>query len=225
MMRHQAGKKRRLKFQDDIGKLYKVKCVGRRWFEENKIATDVTHTKPGSLTYLLFGPKASKQSICIKFGHLGEVLAKEMIKATSDLELLKCGVQTIAENKKKKDIDLIWANRQTKTIYVRELKGNIELDTEKLPATFTKLTNDLKTFAQEKYPDYEINVGILNWSVYTRDELSKGISHIRQCEAHGVQVDHWSDFCKLIQFQWSKEDYYEYMREFGKIIDDGMTIE
>jgi hypothetical protein len=142
-----------------------------------------------------------------------------MINLNTELELLTCGVQVIDEKKKKKDIDLIWLNKTTNTIYVREAKGNIELDTEKLPATFKKITDDLKPFVKEKYPEYKINVGILNWSVCTRDELTKGLTHIKTCEKNGVHIDHWLDFCKLVNFEWNKDDYYEYMRDFGKMIE------
>ena len=201
-------------------KLEKVKDFGRRWFIENKIATDITKTKPGSVSYLLYGEKPSLQSISIKFGYFGEEIAKEMIRTNPKLELLKCGVHIIDEkNKKSKDIDLMWINKQTKKIYIREAKGNIELDTEKLPATFKKVTEDLMPFVKDKYPDFELNAGILNWSVYTRDELNKGLAHIKKCEINGVCVDHWMDFCKMVDFEWNKDDYYNYMREFGKKIE------
>ena len=200
--------------------LEKVKAFGCDWFEKKEILTDVTRTKPGSITYLLYGEQPSAQSINIKFGHFGEALAKEMIKSNTNLELLRCGIQLVDETRKtKKDIDLIWVDTAGKIIYIREAKGNIELDTEKLPATFKKITENLMPFVQNKYPGYAVNAGILNWSVYTRDELSKGLSHIKQCEQNGVQVDHWSDFCTLIGFDWPKEDYYGYMREFGKKIE------
>ena len=201
--------------------LMKVKEFGRKWVKDHIIDEDVTRTKPGSIAYLLFGDKPSVQSTSIKFGHFGEAIAKEMIKANPELELLKCGVQVIDGKTKKKDIDLIWLDKTTNKIYIRELKGNIELDTEKLPATFKKITDDLMPFVKEKYPEYEINVGILNWSVCTRDELSKskGLTHIKTCEQNGVSTDHWLDFCKLINFEWKKDDYYEYMRDFGKMIE------
>ena len=200
--------------------LSQVKGFGMEWVKKHIMATEVTRTKPGSINYLLYGERPSVQSISIKFGHFGEEIAKEMIRKNPDLELLACGIQVIDEkHHQKKDIDLIWVNKNTKKIYIREAKGNIELDTEKLPATFTKITNDLMPFVQEKYPDCEVNVGILNWSVYNRSELTKGLSHIKQCEKNGVHVDHWSDFCNLINFEWSQEDYYGYMREFGKMIE------
>ena len=83
-------------------KLMKVKEFGFKWFKEHIIAGEVTRTKPGSLMFLLFGEKPSVQSICIKFGHFGEAVAKEMIISNPALELLTCGVQIIDEKNKKK---------------------------------------------------------------------------------------------------------------------------
>ena len=59
----------------------------------------------------------SRQSVSIKFGKLGELLVMEMIKNSEHLELLECGVHCIDEKGKKKDLDLLWANHETKVIY------------------------------------------------------------------------------------------------------------
>ena len=196
-----------------------VQNFGREWIN-CLTKCDITQTKAGSIKYLLHGSRPSDQSISIKVGKLGELITKEIIKTKSNLELLQCGVQIVNENiKKKKDIDLIWANHNSKTIYIRELKGNIELDTEKLPATFEKIKNDIQTFIQSKYPDYTIDIGILNWSVYCREELTTCLSHIKKCQDNGVKVEHMGDFLKLIDFQWDEKNYYAYFRELGSIID------
>lgn len=198
--------------------LNKIKDFGYKWVHDYILVSPDTKTKPGSIAYLLYGEKTSSQSINIKFGKFGEVITKEMIKVNPELELLNCGIQVI-DKKQKKDIDLIWLNKITNTIYIRELKGNIELDTEKLPATFSKLINEFMLYARDKYPSCMIDIGILHWSVYNREELSKGLHQIKKCENNGVQVNHWVDFCNLINFNWDKDDYYEYMRNFGKMID------
>jgi hypothetical protein len=196
-----------------------VKNVGRKWVKSKFMNVPITITEPGSITFLINGKTPSIQSISIKLGRLGEALSKEMIKSNPNLELLQCGVQVIDKKLKKKDIDLIWLDKQSKKIYVREAKGNIELDTEKLPATFKKITEDLMPFVKDKYPDYEIDVGILNWSVYAREEHKKCLSHIKTCEKNGVNVNHWGDFCKIVQFEWLKDDYYKYMLDLGKMIN------
>ena len=143
-------------------------------------------------------------------------MAKQLISSNSNLELLTCGVQKI--NNKKKDIDLIFINKEKKTINYRELKGNIELDTEKLPATINKC-KEIEISLKTKYPEYNIDFGILNWSVYNRSMLTAGLSHIKSFEKCGIKVDHMGDFLSQINIVWSEKDYYSYFRILGtKII-------
>jgi hypothetical protein len=176
------------------------------------LETKLTFTKPGSISHLLYGEKPSEQSINIKFGRLGEFLSKELIKTNNNLELLNCGIQKI--NNKKKDVDLIFKDEINKIIYYRELKGNIELDTEKLPATITKckeIENSLKT----TYLDYTIDCEILNWSVYNRKILTAGLSNIKTFENGEIKIDHMKDFLNIINVFWNEDDYYSYFREIG----------
>jgi hypothetical protein len=179
---------------------------------EKVLEGDLTYTKPGSISHLLYGEKPSEQSINIKFGRLGEFMAKELIKTSTNLELLICGVQQI--NDKRKDVDLIFKDEVNKIIYYRELKGNIELDTEKLPATISKckeIENSLKT----THIDYRIDCGILNWSVYNRKILTAGLSNIKTFENGGIKIDHMEDFLKIVNITWNESDYYLYFREIG----------
>lgn len=95
--------------------LQKIKQIGFDWLKQ-LIKTRNVMTKPGSVIYLLYGPKISEQSINIKFGHLGEILIKNIIKSNTELKLLNCGVQKISNIKL--DVDLIWKNESNKTIYI-----------------------------------------------------------------------------------------------------------
>ena len=191
-----------------------VKNDGISWVKK-LLKDNLTYTKHGSISYLLFGEKPSEQSICIKFGHFGEFIAKELIKLNPNLELLTCGIQVI--NDKKKDIDLIFKDEINKIIYYRELKGNIELDTEKLPATIEKC-KEIEKSLQEKYKDYKIDCGILNWSVYNRKILKAGLSNIQFFENKGIKINHIEDFLNIIDIKWDEDDYYLYFRNIGKMI-------
>lgn len=175
----------------------------------------LTQTKPGSISYLLYGETPSEQSINIKLGRLGEFMAKEFIKKNYNLELLACGIQQI--NDKRKDVDLIFKDEVNKIIYYRELKGNIELDTEKLPATISKC-KEIEKSLKSTYLDYIINCGILNWSVYNRKILTAGISNIKTFENNGIKIDHMEDFLNIINLYWDENDYYLYFREIGNKI-------
>jgi hypothetical protein len=183
----------------------------------NLIAGQPTRTKPGSLSYLLYGEKPSEQSINIKIGRLGEYFAKELIKSNPLLELLVCGVQTIGN--KKKDVDLIFKNDVAKIIYYRELKGNIELDTEKIPATIYKC-KEIESSLKITYPDYTIDCGILNWSVYNRQILTAGLSNIKSFENGGIKIDHMEGFLQIVNIVWNEDDYYLYFREIGSKITE-----
>ena len=192
----------------------KIKQLGMNWIE--KILEDkLTLTKAGSISHLLYGEKPSEQSINIKLGRFGEFLSKELIKTNDNLELLNCGIQKINNNNK--DVDLVFKDEKNKIIYYRELKGNIELDTEKLPATINKCKEIEKSF-KIKYFDYTINSGILNWSVYNRRILKTGLSNIRTFENGGIKIDHMEDFLDIIDVNWNEDDYYLYFREIGNKI-------
>lgn len=185
----------------------------------SKIASGrCTKTKHGSLKFLLWGEEVSKQSIVIKFGKVGEEMFKKIIELNPDLELLPCGITKISSCQTKKDFDLVWRNKSNNTIYYRELKGNIELDTEKLPATFEKIKTELKSHLEKEHPGSTIDTGILNWSVYDRRDITTQLSHIKKCEDAGVKVDHSQDFFKLVDLDWGKDDYYSFFKECGKLL-------
>ena len=184
---------------------------GEKWVD-NMLVGELTLTRPGSISHLLYGSKPSEQSINIKLGKFGEFLSKELINSTSNLKMLQCGVQKI--NDKKKDVDLLFKNEVTKTIYYRELKGNIELDTEKLPATIEKC-KEIELSLKTSYLDYSIDCGILNWSVYNRKILTAGLSNIKAFENGGIKIDHMEDFLEIIDIIWTEEDYYDYFIKIG----------
>lgn len=191
-----------------------VKNIGILWVEK-LLKKNLTYTKPGSISHLLYGEKPSEQSISIKFGHFGEIMAKELIKLNTNLELLTCGVQVI--NDKKKDIDLIFKDEIKHIIYYRELKGNIELDTEKLPATINKC-NEIEKSLKKKYVNYTIDSGILNWSIYNRQILKSGLSNIKTFESKGLKINHMKDFLDIIDIEWNEDDYYSYFINIGIMI-------
>lgn len=191
-----------------------IKKKGIIWI--NKLLDgNLTYTKAGSISYLLYGEKPSEQSINIKLGKFGEFLSKELIISNKNLELLNCGIQKI--NNKNKDIDLIFKNEKSKIIYYRELKGNIELDTEKLPATINKC-KEIEQSLKDNYLDYTIDCGILNWSIYNREILLAGLSNIKTFEKNGIKIDHMQNFLDIIDIKWDCEDYYNYFRDIGNRI-------
>lgn len=196
---------------EEIEEIIMEKC------EEIK-SKGTTFTKPGSIKHLIYGREPSEQSISIKMGKVGEDMIKEIITKKKNLKLLRCGVQCIDPvSGKKKDLDLIWVDENTKTIYYREAKANIELDSEKLPATIDKIVEIIYNHISPEYPEYTIDIGVFNWSVYNRTPLINGLSQIKKCEEKGIKVEHPEDLFRLLNFHWDEAAYYDFFRKVGKL--------
>lgn len=179
---------------------------------------ELTLTYPGSLKYLMFGEQQSVQSLSIKMGKVGEYMVMKIIEMTPGVELGKCGVQVIcAQNR---DLDLVWIDKINKKIYYREAKSNIELDSEKIKVTMEKIIKFLEKHFKPIYPEYEIDIGVFNWSIYDRKIVKKSVSHIRRVENYGIKVEHPRELFKLLNFKWGEEDYYNFFREMGDYLDE-----
>jgi len=50
------------------------------------------------------------------------------------------------------------------------------------------------------------------------------LKQIHACEENGVKVDHWADFCGLVDLQCTQEEYYDYMHEMGTLIKLHMDV-
>jgi hypothetical protein len=196
--------------------LINLKNTGKEWLNkllnENRVMT-----KPGSVTYLLYGTKISSQSINIKFGHLGEILLKNIIKLNDNLEILDCGIQKVGNVNL--DVDLIWLDKVRKIIFIREVKANINLDTEKVPAIIDKLNNNFKTHFKNKFPDYSINIALLTWTLYKNNGIINK-SKIKKFNDNSINVDYLEDFLKQTNFTWNEDDFYSYFKELGSIITE-----
>jgi len=66
------------KFEND-NCITEIKELGIIWIDKI-FRGELTYTKPGSISYLLYGVKPSEQSINIKLGKFGEFISKELIK-------------------------------------------------------------------------------------------------------------------------------------------------
>ena len=62
-----------------------------------------------------------------------------------------------------------------KVVYYRELKSNLELDTEKLPATYEKIKKITK-YLRNEYPTYRIDSSLMTWAVFEQGDLPKKYS-------------------------------------------------
>lgn len=203
-----------------LNKVKQIKSFIHGIVKTDIIEPGIVFTKPGSITYMLRGKRASSQSVSVKMGKIGEKTFKYIIENFSEYKLLQCGVQLIDKKDNKKDFDLVFEDAINKVIYFRELKANIELDTEKIIDTIKKVDGELKEWLETKYPTYNIDVGILNWSIYNRNiPQLKTKPHIKKCEKNNVKVDHIEDMFKLTDLKWEQEDWDKFWLEIGSEID------
>jgi len=185
-----------------------IKTRAMVWAKE-KLSEKAVYTERGSLSHLFRGSTQSVHSQNIKLGGFGPYLAKEMIKNNKNLHLLECGIHNILG--KNIDIDLIWEDTKTNTIYYRELKANIELDTEKTLATVAKI-EIVTEWLKLTYPLHQIDSGLFGWSVWCSEDLPAK----RRFKSREFPVDYFYDFCALISMEWDREDFYGYFPQLFK---------
>jgi hypothetical protein len=173
-------------------------------------------SEPGSLPYALFGSIKSTASLYIKLGRNFEKWFKCVVSKTEGFDLLSDGLTKGIVAGKKKDVDFIFKNESTKTIYYRELKSNTELDTEKLPATIDKIKK-ISTYLNDIHPDYTIDCGLLTWAVYSRDMLPTNDARLKTFSEANINVTFPIDLFKTLGVFISKEDYTNMLRNIGNI--------
>lgn len=141
--------------------------------ENNKYVSTCTSNKKkdiNSLSYLVDIPLS--QSDCIKLGTGLERILKDFIIYNSELEDIRPKIAI----KGKKEKDHLFKNEKKKTIIYAEIKGNLNLDTEKSPATYNKcrdIENELKTM----YTDYNIKMYLVNVRYYTKNAMPINIKN------------------------------------------------
>lgn len=178
----------------------------------------ITKTKKGSVSYLLFGQQLSKQSINIKFGTLLEQSYLQYISKQPGIVLGKTGVQTTFD-KSKKDFDIVWIDNAKKVVYYRECKTNIDLDSEKLPATTEKVAA-LHKDLQIKYPDYEIDSGVFCPTIFSKKEIENSTinNKVVQFEKRNVKVEFVQDILKYFKAETTEKEYYDHFNKMSKIL-------
>lgn len=196
--------------------LMKLKRDCVEWVQ-TKITYEIDKTKPGSISYLLWGETPSRHSIYNKMDTLGQFMVQQMIHYVPHLELIDCKTQLISGDETNTNKYIIWINHDIKKIYIRELKSNMELDTDNISETIHKINNIVKPDIETKYPEHSIDVGILNWTVYKRSILKDEVYNINKYEELSTKVYHMKDIIDLLQYDWSEEEFYILFRDLGKL--------
>lgn len=183
----------------------------------DNIMETTTMTKPGGLPYLLFGNQPSTASLFIRIGRNFEKWFKYIVEDCG-MVLLPDGVIKDVIGGKSKDIDLLFMDTINKIVYYRELKSNLDLDTEKLPATYEKIKKITK-YLRTEYPGYQIDSSLMTWAVFENSDLPKRYnSKIKQCNDNNVSVSFPSDLFQLVGADINSTTYWNIFRKLGKKI-------
>lgn len=151
------------------------------------------------------------QSQSIKFGNAFQNIIKD-IATSAGAEVLTqqfadvYGVGETKSNKGQKDVD-IWFKLNNKMYYF-EAKTNLDLDSEKSKATDLKV-EAISSWMKVKYPEYEVVSGVLScW--YTKEiGLPVKVKNVFYME----------DLFRLLDIDFSKNQYYDLMKDFGKSLN------
>lgn len=189
------------------------KNVFRKMFLEmisNLKNEEITITKPGSINYLLYGPRPSTQSINIKIGNRFQILLNDFSK--------KMGYPT------HKLATTLVEGCQIDTLFVEgecfeyeEQKTNVNLDSEKIEATIKKINKigeRLRTDTKKM-----VRCSIFHTTVWEEEDAPKYSSRYSKYRKAGIRVKFMSDYFKTLGVEITKEEFYSFWKEAGKILD------
>jgi hypothetical protein len=170
--------------------------------------------QPGSGMYLLFGTCPSTQSLNIKFGRAFEKWFHKAVQlGDNEFKMMPGGVWKSIN----KDLDLIFKDETNKVIYYRELKLNLNLDTEKIVSTYEKV-NYISDHLKQTYPEYTVNSAVLAWGTYYKENMGAQ-SKIKKSHDYDVAVEDPSSFFELVSLKLSQDEYNSYFRKIGAIFN------
>jgi hypothetical protein len=180
---------------------------------QNLVTAGLSHSSPGSGIHLLNGPAPSTQSLLIKFGRAFEAWFEEAVRlGDTNFTVMPSGVWSEIN----KDLDLIFRDNEARTIYYRELKLNLNLDTEKIVSTYEKV-GLITDFLRAKYPGYTIDSGVLTWGTYGLEEITAQ-SKVKKALEFNVKVEDPRSFFELVKLSMSASEYSQYFRSIGRML-------
>ena len=158
------------------------------------------------------------QAVSIVFGRLFEETMNNLIDRSEHHEAITnssdktfitpdCKLTTVAKGNK--DVDILF--RQDDTIFYREAKCNLRLDSEKSKVTSTKV-NEISSRLQRLYPNCKIDAAILNM-----DWKGKK-SHLR-----GVRIEYIGEFMNRLEIETiTEQDWLDHGRKLGYYYKEGV---
>jgi hypothetical protein len=170
---------------------------------------EITMTKPGSIDYLLYGPRPSTQSVNIKIGNRLETLLNEFSE--------KMGFPIHKRGKN------LVEGHQVDTLFVmddcfeyEEQKTNANLDSEKFKATIKKIVeigDSLRTETKKV-----VRCSIFHTTVWEEMDAPKYSGPYSRYRKSGIRVKFMSDYFQSLGVEMTKEDFHSMWREGGEIL-------
>ena len=164
----------------------------------------------GSLTYVLWGPKISNQSIVIRVGIGLEKFLNELQE--------KQGLQKYLTS------DELVEGHQTDSLYIdtcilkyKEQKCNIILDSEKTKATINKVS-DVHSDLLSRF-DGDVDSCILASTVWSLEDAPKLSTMVNKCNNKGVKVMFMKEFFTELELEITKDQFYSSFRELGMLLN------
>lgn len=151
------------------------------------------------------------QSVCIRIGNELERLFVENIKAHASVwerivKLPGC----------KHQLDVAFISHDAKTIFYAELKANLNLDTEKLPATLEKVTS-VRNQLLEAYPEYTCTAKLVSLRFATEEDVRK--NHRKVFE--DMNMYGYQDLLKVFfDVTFTEADWAGLINDMALIIDN-----
>ncbi len=197
--------------------LEQVKETGRQLVTQMRQA-GLPAPAPGSLAQLLWGIQPCQEAIMSRFGSVGLELVKQIISSSHYIHAeIGIGLDMVYHG----EYYVVWLHRTQKTLYFRELLSQVELDPVKTRNLFQRLNRHITSYWQGRFREYQINTGVLHWSVYQLEDLSNHDQfRFQQWGQQGLRMETFSDFLSLVGFSWSRQDYLSYWQELGRLVID-----
>ena len=169
-----------------------------------KIKTNFKKTNNNSPSLLfLFSEQEQKptQSQIIKIGNLVEKLIALYIEhELPHWNNIKPPVQ-----KRKKEYDILFEDKKNKTIFYAEIKANLNLDTEKAPATWKKVLQNIETL-KTNHPKKNIDGYLVTIRYLFRKDIPESLlNKFKPLENKLIGLNDFFGKLNLVQFENMKE--------------------
>jgi hypothetical protein len=157
-------------------------------------------------------PFTLSHSDCIKLGQGVEHILNHFITLFSGLENIK----EKFTKKGGKEKDHLFKDEKNKRIIYAEIKGNINLDTEKSPATYNKC-RAIEEELKNTYTDYDVKMYLVNVRYYTKDIIPTDMKKkYKSIKDNLLGVNEYLNILSLTEQFTDENEYSIFMNSLSK---------